>query len=203
MSEILNPILTLVLNYGYPIIVCCIIAAYFGLPIPTNAILLAAGSFSVDGTLNIFILILLAALTAITGDLFGYYLGKKIGFLMVNKLTKKLGLTQNRLNSASRILENWGTWYIFFTRWLLTPIAVPVNIAAGMSNFSIRKFLTISIVGELIWAIIYIYLGFLFGANWITLFDYINQAPTILVLITIGIGSIIVGFRIWQGKHKI
>ncbi len=203
MSEILDPILTLVLNYGYPIIICCVIAAYLGLPVPTNAILLAAGSFSADGTLDIFILVFFVALTAIIGDVFGYYLGKKIGLLAVNKISKKLGLTQIRLNSASLNLKSWGTWYIFFTRWLLTPIAIPVNIAAGISNFSIKKFLTISIVGELIWAIIYIYLGFLFGANWITLLDYLSQAPTILVLITIGIGSIVVGFRVWQGKHKI
>ena len=203
MNEILNPILTLVLNYGYPIIVCCIIAAYLGLPVPTNAILLAAGSFTVDGSLNIFLLILLATVTAIMGDLFGYYLGKKFGSRVVNSLTKKFGLNQNKLNSVNNILESWGSWYIFFTRWLLTPIAIPVNITAGISNFSFKKFITISIIGELIWAIIYIYLGFLFGANWITLLDYINQGPTILVLITIGTGSIVIGLKIWQGKHKV
>lgn len=80
MSEILDPILTLILNYGYPIIALCVIGAYLGMPIPTNAILAAAGSFSVDGSLNFFVLISLVAVVAIAGDLIGYFLGRKLGF---------------------------------------------------------------------------------------------------------------------------
>ena len=48
MTELLNILLTMLLNYGYPVVFMCILFAYLGLPIPTNAILLAAGAFSVD-----------------------------------------------------------------------------------------------------------------------------------------------------------
>lgn len=201
MSEILDPLLTLVLNYGYPIVVCCVLAAYFGIPIPTDAILLAAGSFSVDGTLNIFILIPLVAIAAIIGDLFGYYLGKKFGFLVINKYTKKLGLTQKKLDKVDKFLIKWGSGCIFITRWLLTPLGIPVNIMAGISKFSIKKFFSVVVIGELIWATIFIYLGYLFGANWVNLLDYIDQAPLLLALLTIGVASMYFGFKIWKSKR--
>jgi membrane protein DedA with SNARE-associated domain len=201
MSEILDPILTLVLNYGYPIIVGCVIAAYFGVPIPTDAILLAAGSFSTDGALNIFLLIPIVALTAIIGDYFGYYLGKKFGYLVVNKYTKKLGLTQIKLNSVDGFLKKWGIWCVFLTRWLLTPLGIPVNIMAGISKYSLKKFLSVVVIGELIWATIFLYLGYLFGANWVTLLDYIDEAPLLLALAAVGAASIYFGFKIWRSKR--
>lgn len=200
MDALLDPILTLILNNGYPIVAACVLCAYFGIPIPTDAILLAAGSFSVDGTLNIFILIPIVAITAIIGDLFGYFLGKKFGYLVVNKFTKKLGLTQNKLNSVEGFLRKWGIWCIFLTRWLLTPLGIPVNIVAGISNYSLKKFLTVVVIGELIWSSVFLYVGFLFGANWVSLLDYIDQAPLFLVLITIGIGSIFVGFKLLKRR---
>lgn len=201
MSEILDPILTLILNYGYPIIVTCIICSYFGIPIPTDAVLLAAGSFSVDGSLNIFILIPIIALTAIIGDLFGYFLGRKFGYLIINKFTKKLGITQKNLNSVEGFLSKWGIGCIFITRWLLTPLGVPVNLMAGISNYSLKKFLTVVIIGELFWAGIFLYLGYLFGANWVTLLDYIDEAPSLLALLAVGVISIYVGFKIWKSKR--
>lgn len=201
MSELLDPILTLILNYGYPIVAMCVLCSYIGIPIPTDAILLAAGSFSVDGTLNIFLLIPMVAFLAIIGDLFGYFLGKQFGYLIINKFTKKLGLTQSKLNSVEGFLGKWGMWAVFLTRWLLTPLGIPINIVAGISKFSIKKFLLIVVIGELIWSGLFIYLGFLFGANWISLFDYIEQAPTILVFITLGVISCVVGLKIWKAKR--
>ena len=200
MSELLNPILTLILNYGYPIIVACVIGAYLGMPIPTDAILLAAGSFSVDGSLNIFVLIPLVAIAAIAGDILGYFLGRKFGILVVNKFTKKLGLTQGKLDSVERFLKKWGVWTIFLTRWLLTPLGIPVNFISGISKFSFKKFLFFVIAGELLWAVLYLYLGYVFGSDWIILLDYLNEVPLLLAVITIGAGSLMIGIKMWRKR---
>ncbi len=117
---------------------------------------------------------------------------------MGGKFTSRIGFTQSKIKSVNFFLEKWGIWCVFLTRWLLTPLAVPVNLAAGLSNYSFKKFLTVALIGESLWAGIYIYLGYLFGANWQLLTDYINDAPIFLVLIVIGFGSLAIAYRMWK-----
>ncbi len=202
MSQFLDPLLTLVLNYGYPIICLSIMCGYLGIPIPADALLLAAGSFSSAGVLNLFILIPVVVITAITGDLIGYFLGYRFGHLILNKVTKKLGLTQLKLDSMDSFLNKWGIWCVFITRWLLTPLGIPVNLAAGNSRYPFKKFLLAAIAGEILWAGGYIYLGYIFGNNWETLLEYINGAPQILALAVLGIGSVMLAYHLQKRRRK-
>lgn len=111
-----------------------------------------------------------------------------------------MGLTKNNLDKIESFLNKWGSWFIFLTRWLLTPLGIPVNFMAGIGKFPFKKFLFLVIAGELIWAFLYIYIGYLFGANWITILDYIYETPILLAVITVGIGSLLIGFRIWRKR---
>ncbi len=198
MTQLLDPLLTLLLNYGYPVVAFCVLCGYIGIPIPSDAILLAAGSFTVDGTLNIFILVPLVIVTALIGDIAGFVLGNKFGHIVGGKFSSKVGFTKQKISSVSSFLSRWGIWCVFLTRWLLTPLAVPVNLAAGLSNYSFKKFFLASVVGESVWAGSYIYLGYVFGANWQLLTDYLDQTPLFLVLIVIGIGSLAIALRMWK-----
>ncbi len=200
MTFILSFLLTLILNYGYPIIVLCVLLAYLGIPIPTNAIVVAAGSFSVNGSLHIFILLPLIAFTAIIGDLFGYYLGRRFGYLIINRFTRKVGLTESRLQYVKGFLNKWGMWFVFLTRWLITPIGIPVNFMAGILKYQFKRFFLIVVLGEFIWAGMYIYLGYLFGANWQVLLDYIDTAPLLLVLLFSGIGITFIAFKMRRSR---
>jgi membrane-associated protein len=198
MTQLLDPILTLILNYGYPIVALCVLCGYTGIPIPSDAILMAAGSFTVDGTLNVLILFPLVIITALLGDLIGYLIGWKLGYLLVNKFTRRFGLTEKKLSAVNNFLERWGIWCIFITRWLLTPLAVPVNLVSGISRYSLKKFLVVALIGESLWAGIYIYLGYLFGANWQTLTDYLDNVPLVLVLVLVGLGCLGIALRMWK-----
>lgn len=198
MENILGILLTLILNYGYPIIFVIIFVGYLGLPISLNVILLAAGAFAVDGTLNIYFLIPFITISALFGDVFNYYLGKKFGHLLVNKFTNKLGLTEKRLAIVDGSMDKWGIWSIFFTRWLFTPIGIPVNIIAGMRKYSLKKFIAFAGCGELIWASIYISLGYFFGTNWYAFSQYIAQTPQIIMLFGFGFALLYLTYRIWK-----
>lgn len=200
MTDILNQLLTLVLIYGYPIIAGIIILGYLGLPISLNAILLAAGAFASDGTLNIYILVPFVTIVALGGDIFNYILGRKFGFLLINTYTERVGLTKSTLSSVDLYLSKWGGWIIFITRFLLTPIGIPVNIISGVSHYPLKKFILFAGIGEFIWAYCYIMLGFILGANWVTLWSYISETPQILLLGIVGIGLFIMSIRMWHKR---
>ncbi len=193
MDQLLNYVLTQILIHGYPIIFFAIVSAYFGVPIPLNAVLLAAGAFTVDRTLSLFILIPLITVTAIIGDIFGYFLGKRFGYVLVNKYTAKLGLTEKRLAYTDKFFNRWGKGSVFFSRWLLTPLGIPVNVIAGIHAYSFKKFLLWAALGEIIWASLYVGLGSYFGANWVSLLDYVNDAPMLFTSVILGTVFLFIG----------
>lgn len=154
-----------------------IMGSEIGLPLPTGTLLIAAGSFSVSGSLNFYILILIAAITSIIGDLLGYLVGNKLGETKVKKILNKFKIDKIEANS----------FIVFITRWLPLPLTVPVNLISGYTNFNLKKFTICVFIGEFLWALGYIYLGYFFGANWSTLIDIINGAPFAISFGIIGI----------------
>jgi membrane protein DedA with SNARE-associated domain len=163
---------------------------------------MAAGSFTVDGTLNLFILIPLVIATALVGDMTGYLIGHKFAYWIKGNPTSRFRMSDQKLISVSGFLSRWGVWSIFLTRWLITPFAVPINLVAGISSYPFRKFMLVALLGESLWAGIYIYLGYLFGANWENLLDYLDKTPLILALLVIGGGSFYLAYRLWR-KNRI
>lgn len=195
MNHIVTALLSLILQYGYPIIFVVVLGGELGIPVPVSTLLLAAGSFTVDNTLNIFLLIPLVTVTAILGDSIGYFFGKRFGRYLITKYFHRLGFTEKKLAAIDVFLKKWGIWCIFLSRWLLTPLGVPVNIVAGIGNYPFLRFLLFVSIGEFLWSTLYIYLGYLFGANWQTLLTYMSNAPWIFVLVAVGLVSVFIATK--------
>src|SRR5688572_28589071 len=147
MAEILNPLLTLLLAYGYPILVMIIIGGYIGLPLPASVCLVAAGAFAQNGTLSIYVLLPLVTITAVTGDVIEYLFGRKYGRLVLGELECLNRNNPWNIKNIDSFFIKWGGLGVFLTRWLVSPIAIPVNILAGFGKYPFRKFIVISILG--------------------------------------------------------
>jgi LPXTG-motif cell wall-anchored protein len=63
---------------------------------------------------------------------------------------------------------------VFLTRFLLTAIALPVNLMAG-SSCKFRRFLVTVIAGEAVWIIVYGGLGYLFGSQWELISQFLSD----------------------------
>jgi membrane-associated protein len=200
MGDLLSPLLTLLVVYGYPVLAAVIILSCFGAPFPSEPLLLAAGSLTVDGSLNIYLLIVVVTLAAVTGDVIGYSAGRKVGIARLEKYTHPVGLTQSRVKSMEHVLQKYGGLGIYLTRWLLTPLGIPFNILCGISEYPLKKFLFFTVLGEVTWAGIYIYLGYLFGNNWTTLLDYIQDAPLVSAFAVLSIGALYLAIHLWRRR---
>jgi membrane protein DedA with SNARE-associated domain len=89
---------------------------------------------------------------------------------------------------STKLFERWGVWSIFLTRFLLTPIALPVNLLAGSTRFSWRKYMTAVITGELIWVALFGGLGRVFADQWEMVSQLAGDITGILLggLLTVG-----------------
>jgi membrane-associated protein len=182
MSDFL---LTQVINYGAPILGTIVFISALGLPIPATLIVIAAGAFSREGFFPWHTTGLIALTCVVLGDLIGY----AVGHYARGPVLRRLGRSEQWAKAES-YFQRWGGMSIFLTRFLITGIATPVNVIAGMGNISFRTFLLYDVSGEAIWVFGYGGLGYLFGSQWEVVSEFIsNFGGLILGLLMLGVGT--------------
>jgi membrane-associated protein len=172
-----------ILLYGAPVLGLAVLAGAFGLPVPSSLLLIAAGVFSRQGTLDWYYAATLGLLGAVLGDSLGFALGRWGGKWISTRYgnSKVWNNAQSTFNRGSGVA-------VLLTRFLLTTIAVPVNFMAGGSRLRFRSFLFYVILGEAMWVILYGGVGYFFGSQWELIYSVIgNIAGIVMTLFAAGI----------------
>jgi membrane-associated protein len=155
-------------------------------------VVLAAGSISAEGDPDFWLLFGIILTAAVVGDVTSYSLGRWASDLVVDRFGSKVGLTRERIGAAERRFERWGGLAVLVTRFLLTGLAFPTNLAAGVSTYPLARFLAYAVAGEAIWTGQFLALGWLFGPSWVSLLDYLDDAFTVLTTLALTVGLIAV-----------
>jgi membrane-associated protein len=193
MSEFL---LTQVINYGAPLVGLILLLGAIGLPIGASVVLIAAGAFSQQGILSWPSTALIGLVGAIIGDTLSF----GMGYYAKDSVQSRFGKSPAWRNARASFQQRAGM-AIFFTRWLVTAIAIPTNLIAGGSGFKFSRFLFYDISGEILWIILYGGLGYIFGSQWELVYDFMSNFGGLIL------GLVIIGFGIkqawtWQEKKK-
>jgi membrane protein DedA with SNARE-associated domain len=186
------------LTYGPWALGAATLVSALGLPLPATMLLLAAGAFMRQGALDWQAAVILAALGAVLGDSGSYLLGRYGGTLTLGRAP-----TPTRWRQAQSIFQRWGGLTIFISRFLLTPLALPVNLLAGSTRYTPWRFLGSVVSGELLWVFLFSGLGYVFADRWEALSDLTGD----LSLIFVGLTPLLLGGgyllrRVWLGQRK-
>ena len=111
----------------------------------------------------------------------GFTSPRQAGTAAVHRFGGGIGLGEQRLDTIKARFGRWNLLSIFLTRWLLTPLALPVNVLAALGQCPLPTFVLASLVGELFWAAIYIGSGYVFGANWPAVADLLGDGGVLIV----------------------
>jgi membrane-associated protein len=191
MSDFL---LTQVINFGTPFIGIILLLGALGLPVGASVVVIAAGAFSQQGVLNWYEVIVIGLACAVLGDMLSY----GMGYYAKSWVEKRFGDSPAWIN-ASRSFQKRAGLAIYFTRWLVTAIAIPTNWIAGGSGYKFSRFLLYDVSGELTWLVLYGGLGYWFGSQWELVYDFINNFGGLLL------GVILFGFGLrmaWNWREK-
>jgi len=169
MSSISDFFLTGLISYGAPLFGLALMLGAIGIPIPTSLLVIAAGAFSRQGMLNLVPAAGIGLLGAVTGDSISFAMGRWGG----NWVSRRFG-GSSIWNNAQSTFNRSSRWSVFFTRFLLTAIAIPVNLMAG-SSCQYRRFLVTVVAGEAIWILVYGGLGYLFGSQWEVISQFLSD----------------------------
>ncbi len=169
MNTFLPTLINWLQQYGYPALWLSTFIAAIGAPLPISFVLLAAGAFSALGDFNLVLLALIAISASIGGDTVGYFIGRRVGGQLLDKLERqqKFHLISPRTIAHSRVyFIKRGGWAVFLSRFLFPAFGGVINLLAGAEIYPYRRFLPLDVCGEALGALIPLALGYTFGASW-------------------------------------
>jgi len=138
------------------------------------------------------------AVAAALGDYTSYEIGKRIT-LSFKKFLAKLGVISEE-RKLSSMFRNSEFWLVFLTRFIFIGACTVVSYLSGWNRMERKKFLAAMIPGEILYAIIFPLIGFLFKQIWNDLTIIINDL-TFLTLLAILIW-IVVKLALIKNKNR-
>jgi membrane protein DedA with SNARE-associated domain len=156
-------------------------AAFLGLLVPGESLVLASGFFAHEGILRLDAVMVAAAVGATVGDNIGYRLGCRFGREWLLHHGRRFGITRERLGRAESFFSRHGPKAVFFGRFVGFARAL-VPFVAGASRMPYRRFFVYNALGAVLWAVGFVLLGYALGASWRLAEQWIGRATTILVV---------------------
>ncbi len=161
-------LLELVAAYGTWVyaILFAIVFAETGLVVtpflPGDSLLFAAGALAASGALSPWVVIPLLIVAAFAGDAFNYAVGRYIGPKVISGTDAHRLLNREHLNRAHAFFEKYGGKAVVLGRFV--PIVRTfVPFVAGAAQMSSASFVFFNLIGGIIWVIVCVGAGLLFG----------------------------------------
>jgi membrane protein DedA with SNARE-associated domain/Tol biopolymer transport system component len=196
MSRVLQYLLDLVARLGpwsYVIIFAAAAlecAAFAGLIIPGESLVLASGFFAHQGLLRLDAVLLATALGAVAGDNIGYYLGRRLGRDWLLRHGSRFGLRQRRLDQAESFFRRHGPKAVFVGRFVGFARAL-VPFVAGTSRMPYRQFLRYNALGAVLWTLAFVTLGYVLGASWQVAERWIGRTSLVLAAAAVLMAAVV------------
>ena len=154
-------------------------AAFAGLLVPGESLVLASGFFAHQGILELDAVIAAVALGAVAGDNIGYLLGARLGRDWLLKKGSRFGLRKKRLAQVDAFFRRQGPRAVFIGRFIGFARAL-VPFVAGASRMSYRRFVVADALGAGLWTVAFVALGYVLGASWQMAEKWISRSGLVL-----------------------
>jgi len=196
-----NTLKTLVGEYksGTYLILALIIFCETGLVVtpflPGDSLLFAAGAVASGlGELNISTLLILLFIAAFTGDNTNYFIGRFLSPRLL-KMNSKL-IRKDYLERTHTFYEKHGGKTLIIARFIPI-IRTFAPFVAGIGSMEYKKFLSFSVIGNLLWINIFLWSGYLLGTN-----AFIKQHFSAVTLFIIFVSLIPAVFEFIRAKFS-
>jgi membrane protein DedA with SNARE-associated domain len=186
-------------SYGYIVLGAGVMLENAGIPVPGETAVVAAGFLaSVAGgeVFDIWLVILVTIIAAVIGDNIGFWLGRELARPRLQRGKGFLFLNRRTLAVAEGYFARFGSWTIFFARFI-TGIRVVGALAAGTSGMEWRRFLIANAAGAAAWATTFALLGYYFGQNWDRLERWVGRTGLVLLAV-----AIVGGYLLWRHRQR-
>ncbi|MDR3496622.1 MAG: DedA family protein [Ancalomicrobiaceae bacterium] len=163
----MNPLIErAVIDYGLWAVGAVILVECLGVPVPGQAILLAAAIFAgMEGGLDISAIVVVAAAAAFAGSLLSFALARlAIVDRFVVRHGHRIGFGDKRRTVARRLFERYGAAIVFLGRFVAM-LRTFSGLIAGMIGMPALPFVLADLFGSIAWGAVIGYGGYFLGDN--------------------------------------
>ena len=163
--------------------------------LPGDSLLFAAGAISARGSLNPFLLAGLLWCAATLGNTVNYFVGKKAGPLILEKLNGRI-IKQKHLDKTAAYFEKYGSKTIVLAQFM--PIIRTISpFSAGIGKMNYRTFITYNLLGATLWIGCFVTAGYLFGET-----PIVKKNFTLVIMAIIGISILPALIEVIRAKRR-
>jgi membrane protein DedA with SNARE-associated domain len=190
-------------RHGQILIFAIVLAESLGLPIPAALALVAGGAAAASGVLSVTTLLLLAVVAMMLGDSLLYVLGRNMGWSLLGLLCKLSINPETCILRSAELFYKRGKIALLIAKFIpgVNTMAPPL---AGSMKMRWDNFLRLDLAGALLYATVYVAVGFLFRdflASLMHGFRTAGRAVEVVTLIAL-IGYAV--YRVWlYRKHAV
>src|SRR6058998_386729 len=105
-------------HWGYVAIFVVVVLGNVGLPLPEETVLALAGYLVWRGELRLPLVLAVGIVSAVAGDNVGYWLGRRYGQGILERLRAAIGVTPERFESMRRFVARYGSLGVASARFI-------------------------------------------------------------------------------------
>jgi membrane-associated protein len=154
-----------------------------GVPLASSLVVMASGAMAYTGEFSLPVLVFYVWLFSLLGDVTCYWLWRGIDKHVVHRSRRVKQAVGKWLDKAEGYYDRYGKLTVFTTRFPFSALGTVVNVFAGATGYSFSMFFITGAVGQLIWSIFYLGLGYLFSDSWEQLALVISQSGWLMAII--------------------
>ncbi|MFZ4986390.1 MAG: DedA family protein [Blastocatellia bacterium] len=129
--------------------------------LPGDSLIFAVGALSAKGALSFPVVTLLMIVAAILGDTLNYWIGYRVGPKVFTSENSRW-LNRRHLDRTHQFYEKYGGKTIIIARFMPI-IRTFAPFVAGIGRMSFGQFLLYNVVGGVLWIVMFMVAGYLFG----------------------------------------
>jgi membrane protein DedA with SNARE-associated domain len=166
-----------------------------GIPSPGETALVAAAVLASQGKLQIWLVILIGACSAIVGDNVGYFLGRRLGREVLEAKGPFHTHRRKALAAGDRFFARHGAWTVFLGRWIAL-IRIATAWLAGINEMRFAQFFVWNAFGGITWAVTYGLVGYYGGHAAAHVLSQVGIVGAIVLAV------FVVGFLLYLRFHR-
>ncbi|MFG1912561.1 DedA family protein [Kribbella sp. NPDC048928] len=139
-------------------------STFLGLVVPGETAVIIGGVIAHAGALQLWVVMVAAAIGAVAGDQVGFVVGRRYGPALLGRLPGRLRHPE-RIERTLALIRRRGAVAVVLGRWTAAFRALVPGIA-GMSRMRRTHFTVANVIGGLIWAVLVAGGGYLAGASY-------------------------------------
>ena len=189
----------LVSTHGYWVIALIVGLESMGIPLPGETILVLAAIYAAaDPTLNIWFVIVAAAVGSILGDNLGYWIGKRYAYVLLVRYGRHIGMSAPRIKVGQYLFQKYGGMVVFLGRFVAL-LRILAAFLAGVNRMQWQSFLVANAAGAVLWAATFGFGGYFFGK-----FLFELHGAVAAVVFTLALAAFFgAGYLIHRYEHRL